>query len=259
MALVALITDLGHKDWYTGILKSALHVQMPGVQIVDITHEIKPYDIENGGIVLAHAHMHFPPNTIFLTSVISWEIRNQPCIALKYNGQYFFAHNNGLLGLMLRDAKPDAIIDISGGKPHGTMAIKDTMVPAAARLTAGNPIHSLGPELDDLIRVNLPNLATGHDTIVGHIIYIDHFGNAHTDLHRDQVNAFVQGRPFEIRLWRNSYVFETIYDNYTMTLSGDKSVVYNTMGFIEFCVRGGSAENLLGLYRGCEFRLQIKQ
>ena len=69
MAIITLTTDLGFRDYYVGSLKGAILSQSPEVSIVDISHEIEPFDILQASIVIRNSFKDFPAGTVHIVGV----------------------------------------------------------------------------------------------------------------------------------------------------------------------------------------------
>ena len=67
--VVALLTDFGTRDHYTGAMRGVALTICPDAVLVDITHEIPPHDVLAGAVELAAAYKYFPPGTVFLVVV----------------------------------------------------------------------------------------------------------------------------------------------------------------------------------------------
>jgi len=61
--IVTLTTDFGLQDHYVGAMKGVILGICPQAQIVDISHEVKPFQISEGAFLLAQAYSCFPPKT----------------------------------------------------------------------------------------------------------------------------------------------------------------------------------------------------
>ncbi len=54
MAIITLTTDFGLKDHYVGSVKGAILKQLPNVTIVDISHQIEKFNIQDAAFILTH-------------------------------------------------------------------------------------------------------------------------------------------------------------------------------------------------------------
>ena len=69
MTVVTLTTDFGMQGYYLAALKGTLLKEDPSLQIIDISHRVKPYDIVQGAYVLKNAYHHFPQGTVHLIGI----------------------------------------------------------------------------------------------------------------------------------------------------------------------------------------------
>ena len=60
MAIITLTTDYGNKDYYVSSLKAKLISNIENVNIVDISHNISPFNLAEAGYVLQGAFEEFP-------------------------------------------------------------------------------------------------------------------------------------------------------------------------------------------------------
>ena len=105
MSIITLTTDYGNKDYFVSSLKAKLISNIDITNIVDISHEISPFNLTEAGYVLEGAFNNFPKGTIHLVMVGSSPQEGGEYICLKSNGQYFLGTNNGLITSVLREEK----------------------------------------------------------------------------------------------------------------------------------------------------------
>ena len=67
--LITLTSDMGLKDYYVAAMKGAIYSQLPDTKIVDISHNIPPFDILHASFVLKNTFKQFPKNTIHIIGV----------------------------------------------------------------------------------------------------------------------------------------------------------------------------------------------
>src|SRR6266849_5965338 len=100
--IITLTTDFGLADPFVGIMKGVILGIAPNVQLVDVTHEIPPYDILEAAFLVDSAYPYFPPGTIHVVVVDPGvgSVR-RPMVAAA-NGHIFVAPDNGVLSLVLK-------------------------------------------------------------------------------------------------------------------------------------------------------------
>ena len=62
MAIITLTTDYGNKDYFTAAIKGAILSEAPEVQIIDISHQISPFNIQEGAYILKMPTIIFQRN-----------------------------------------------------------------------------------------------------------------------------------------------------------------------------------------------------
>src|SRR5690606_41574682 len=112
MGIITLTTDLGHKDFYQAALKGSLLTLYPAVRIVDISHDITPFDLQQAAFIIKNAYRYFPKKTVHLIGIDSVYNGNTRYLDLRYNGYYFIGADNGIFSLIC-DQVPEEIIEMS--------------------------------------------------------------------------------------------------------------------------------------------------
>jgi S-adenosylmethionine hydrolase len=262
---IALLTDFGLDDAYVGVMKGVILSINPQAVVVDLCHQVAPQDVAAGAFLLATSYRYFPPTTIFVAVVDPGVGGARRAIALRTPHGTFVGPDNGLFGLVLADfgisagAGTDRAIlsgsEVAGvilANPHyfqprvsSTFHGRDIFAPVAAHLSLGVPLSALGPVLTDVVVMAPLRPCRRGLELVGHVVYIDHFGNAITDVTvqdlegTDHLEIVVAGH--HIRGLSRCYA--------------DRAGLLALIGSLdrlEIAVAGGSAAQLLGLRPGDE-------
>ena len=105
---IAFMTDFDVKDDAVGICKAVMDGIAPGVHIIDITHQVTPYDIAEGARFLAGSAPYFPNDAVFVVVVDpTVGSTRKAIIAKSKKGQFFVLPDNGLLSLA--GVEPDKV------------------------------------------------------------------------------------------------------------------------------------------------------
>ena len=96
MAIITLTSDLGLDSHYPAILKGAIFTLCPGVEIVDVTHNLPAFDLLQAAYVVKQVYPAYPQGTIHLVAVDPIQI-DCPVVAMEYQGQLFVGPDNGVL------------------------------------------------------------------------------------------------------------------------------------------------------------------
>ena len=113
MAIITLTSDYGNKDYFTAAIKGALLTESPQAQIIDISHEISPFNIQEGAYILKNAYHHFPEGTIHMIGIDSEATHGKLHIACKVDGHYFIGADTGIFSLMFPHFKAEQIIALN--------------------------------------------------------------------------------------------------------------------------------------------------
>jgi S-adenosylmethionine hydrolase len=187
--VVGFMTDFDVKDDAIGICKAVMVGIDPGIRIIDISHQVTPYDIAEGARFLAGSAPYFPADAVFVV-VIDPGVGStrKAIIAHSRRGQFFVLPDNGLLTLMPSDG-PGQIVEareitntawMIGARLSSTFHGRDIFSPAGAHLARGDNWSQAGPALDvaKLVRLNIHDPTLDNTGLVGEVLGLDGpFGN----------------------------------------------------------------------------------
>lgn len=245
MPTITLTTDFGVQDYYAGALKGALVRNCPGARLVDISHAIVPFDIVQTAFVVQNAYPEFPAGTIHLIGVNCVYGRDFRFVAVRQNGHYFVAPDNGVLTLLFEHI-PEADARALPATPPMHFPVKEAFSTAAGLLSSGQPFEALGEPAGPLLqRIGLQPVITP-TRIRGTVIQVDNFENAIVNIRRETFEKLVQGRPFSLYFKRNDPITQ-ISGQYCDVPVGEPLCLFNSAGFLEIAVYMGKAATLLGL------------
>ncbi|HWP71473.1 MAG TPA: SAM-dependent chlorinase/fluorinase [Gemmatimonadaceae bacterium] len=245
-ALVTLLTDFGTADGYVAELKGVLLSAAPGIQVVDLSHDVPAHDVEAARLVVARYWRRFPAGTIHLVVVDPGVGSAREAIAVSSDGRFLVGPDNGVLSpaLLLPGAQVVSLPVPADAAPtfHG----RDVFAPAAAALAGGASVESLGRPHDGPVVRRTPEVVRETDGwLRGEVIVIDRFGNAVTNLfgvHDGEVH--IGARVIPVRR------------TYADVAAGEPVALVGSSGLIEVAVRDGSAAIALGLARGTSVRVR---
>lgn len=246
MAIITLTTDWGLKDYYVGAVKGAILSQLPEARIIDITHEVPPFDILKASYILKNSYINFPKGSIHVIAVNSQASADIAYLIVKYNDHYFIGADNGIFSLML-GGKPDKIVEISvkNDRSNHTFPSKDIFAQAACHLARGGTIEVIGtPKTNWEERIHHQPV-TDKNIIKGNVIYIDSYENVITNINERLFDDIGQGRPFRIIF--KTYYIDTICKSYNEVVHGERLALFNSTDNLELAINQGNAAGLLGL------------
>ncbi|MFQ6129312.1 MAG: S-adenosyl-l-methionine hydroxide adenosyltransferase family protein [Candidatus Hadarchaeaceae archaeon] len=197
-SVIALLTDLGAKDYFVGAMKGTILSVNPDAKIVDITHEVQKYDVQGAAYVLAQAAKAFPAGTIFVAVVDPGVGTERKCVLLKTeNGLFFIAPDNGVLTLVAEQLGIAELYEITNRelmmpKVSPTFHGRDIMAPIAAHLSLGIRPGEVGHELKEIKMLKLPRPTVTETKLLGHIVSADDFGNLATNIDASTISKFAR-------------------------------------------------------------------
>src|SRR6202166_1927462 len=145
---ITLTTDFGTSDHFVGTMKGVILGIAPRVRIVDITHEIAPYKVNEAAFVIAQSRRYFPKGTIHVVVVDPGVGSARRPILCEAEGQFFIAPDNGVLS-MIYDSSRHKVRVLSNKKVFlksvsKTFHGRDVFAPAAAHLSKGMAAAKFG-------------------------------------------------------------------------------------------------------------------
>ena len=261
MAIVTLTTDWGTKDHYLGSVKGSLLKHIPNVTIINISHDIPPFDINQAAYVVRSCYRDFPDGTIHLIGVNSDASPKYPHIAIRIDNQYFIGADNGIFSLIF-DKQPDKIIalEIIQDTEKYTFSTKDVFVKACQKIVEGTPIEELGFERNDLTKMMsfTPVIETeedGSSSIMGKVVYVDRYENASTNISRQLFYSQGQKRDFKISFNSFKNLITEISESYSDVSISEACALFDSNDMLEISVNQGNAGSLLGLHHDTKIRI----
>ena len=264
MSIITLTTDYGLKDHFVGALKGKILSEYSEAKIIDISHEIDPFNTVEASYIISASYASFPKGTVHLIGVDMEYNKENQHIVMQWNDHYFIAADNGILSMLSQKIVPQKIVAINiHDRLPSDAADLDVFVTVACHLAKGGLMNVIGKEINTIKQVtNLQATITDDgNSLKGHVIYIDHFGNVITNISKKYFIEVAKGRPYEIVLKTKN--IKTILPNYSAiansdkypikSYEGEKLAIFNEAGFLEIATfrsdpsKVGSANSLLGL------------
>ena len=205
---IVFMTDFGTANDAVAICKAVMLSVAPDARIMDITHQVTPFQIEEGARFLEAVSPYYPAGTVFVTVVDPGVGTSRKAVIVKSKkGQYFVLPDNGLISPVLdRDGLESAreitnpnwmIQSAISSTFHG----RDIFSPAGAHLAAGWEFNLVGPEVPQLVRLSPKTSITSDKGIAGNIIALDDpFGSLVTDIPGDEFKKLGYAFGDKIRL-----------------------------------------------------------
>ncbi len=248
MPVITLTSDWGLTDHYVAAVKGAILSRLPGIVIVDISHQIRHFDIKHASFVIRNAFRQFPEGTIHIVAIDSVESLRHPHVIVKAEGHYFIGADNGLFSLIL-DKEPEKIIVMQVPQDTGyfTFPTRDRFVKVACHLAEGKSMDSLGEPAEKLLEKLHINAAIENGMIKGRVIYIDSYENVFVNITEQMFHETVGNKPFTINFKRADYNIRKIVQAYGDVPEVEMCALFSSTGYLQIAVNRGKASSLLGL------------
>lgn len=255
-AIIAMITDFGTEDGYVGAMKGRIKGAMPGVDVIDISHEIDPYNIRQGAFCLHNSYPFFPDKTVFMVVVDPGVGTHRRGIVLKSSQHWFVGPDNGVFsfvyqreGVQVFEINLDAVADHIAPTFHG----RDVFAPVAARLAAGESMGDLlRPAGDPVSFLSEPRRLSEREFAL-EILHVDHFGNLILNFHRSDWETLDHAADFTIQL--KGVHLTGLRETFGEADQGELLLTWDSTGYLQIAVNRGQAARRLGSVAGDEARL----
>jgi S-adenosylmethionine hydrolase len=242
MAIITLTTDFGTQDGYVGAMKGVILSMASSATVVDLTHDVPPYDVEAAAFAVAQAARFFPDGTVHVVVVDPGVGSQRAGVVIDDGRQRFVGPDNGVFALAV--AEPRAAHEITApwfrrGTVSATFHGRDVFAPAAARLALGAPVEEAGPRV---------TLQARRPEGVGRVVHIDRFGNLVTDIPAARL-------PEKTRIRVGRLVLKRLAQTFADVGRGRPVAYVGSAGTLEIAVREGSAAKAYGIKRGAKVRV----
>jgi len=258
-AIIALLSDLGTKDFFVGAMKGEILKINPRATIVDISHNLPKFNCWTASFVLAQATKSFPPGSIFVVVVDPGVGSCRKCVLLETrSGHYFIAPDNGVLTLVIKEFGKKSVREIRNRALMAkhvshTFHGRDIMAPVAAHLSLGAKPEEVGPEIDELELLPVRRVKKERNRIIGSVVHIDDFGNIVTNIPEAMIDLN-PGEKVKVRV--NGKEVHAMFGLTFCDVSAGEYVCFvGSTGFLEFSKNQDNAASDLKVKVGDEFVL----
>jgi S-adenosylmethionine hydrolase len=264
-SIITLTTDFGLKDGNVGVMKGVIWGICPGAQIADISHLIGPQDVAEAALILARSAPYFPRNSVHVVVVDPGVGTARRPMAAKLGRWYYVGPDNGIVTLLLERAEaeswPREFVELDEHDywlPEVSRVFhgRDIFAPSAAHLASGVPLSKLGSPLTDPIRLDLPKARHAADTWLGQVIHIDHFGNAATNIRKENLDSALENMD-GIRVRVGEIVIEGLVETFGQRRVGAVIALLGSTGNLIISIVNGDAAGALGIHVGDAVQVSV--
>ncbi|MEN6430028.1 MAG: SAM-dependent chlorinase/fluorinase [Coriobacteriales bacterium] len=263
--IICFTSDFGIGDTWVGMCHAVIYRACPQARVVDLAHDVRPYDIRKAAAVAASGVWQLP-DAIHLV-VVDPGVgggRMDLCLVTS-QGTVLVGPDNGVLmpatwragGILEAYAiTPDAL-NYEG--PLATFHARDVLAPAAAALACGVEPSAIGRPVDPGVLVPAPFAPAYEEggTLVAEVIDIDRFGSARLSVPAEEVeNKLSRGQAAEV-LFSHQRVEAPFGDTFSDVEEGEPVLLVDSSGWLTVAVRMGSAAELYQIEPGQPCRVRV--
>ncbi len=264
---IVLTTDFGLADPFVGVMKGVVLGINPLARLIDLTHQIQPQSIPQAAFVLGASHRFFPAGAIHVVVVDPGVGTQRRALLLVTPTAQFLAPDNGVLSHIIADylehppqepglvpLPPEvAAYQLTNHEywlqpVSNTFHGRDIFAPVAAHLSLGVPPEDLGQPVANMVWLPSPRPEQQGDTILGQVVYADHFGNLVTNVPALELQK-AGSVQVEIKGRRISRLSRSFHDPQVPAEGGLVALV-GSHGYLEIAVPDDNASLILGVDTG---------
>jgi S-adenosylmethionine hydrolase len=247
LPLLTLTSDIGNRDYLVGAVRAQLLQINPEFELIDISHQIPPFNYPQAAYICRSAIKNFPPFTYHIILVNLFDQKPEQLLLAYHRDQYFLCADNGLLTMILEE-KPEMVIGIPLQKAvnRNTIHCATVMGNTIQQLVNGESIKNIGIPDVSYVQKNHLRPLLDRDWIEGQIIFIDNFENVIVNITHEQFEEQRKGRSFRI-VFKRDEVIDRISESYADVHEGEKLALFNSAGYLEIAINKGNAAGLFGL------------
>jgi S-adenosylmethionine hydrolase len=254
--VVVLETDFGTRDDAVALLKGVVLSIAPDAQIVDLSHEIPPFDIETGAQDLEDAPGIFPEGTVFVVVVDPGVGTARKGIAVELNnGRYLVGPDNGVLSLAMQRYGVKSVREITSPEfqrkhQSETFHGRDVFSPCGAHLASRDPFAQVGTELKDWVKIPNSSPERVGDLFKATVAKIDDpYGNLWTNVPADDFGAALGGQVHFV-FDSGKTVVAPLVKTFGDVKEGEPLAYWNSRGRLSLALNMGDAAKTYGVKRG---------
>ena len=256
---MTLLTDFGLRDHFAGVLKGSVLSVCPSASVVDVTHDVTPFDILEATFLLGQSWPYFPQGTVHVVIVDPGVGSNRRPLIAQAAGHLFVAPDNGVLSTLFAQTEHTVyhvtetrfFRDTVSQTFHG----RDVFAPVAGHLALGVPATDFGTPVDDYLRLPLDKpVRTARRGWTGTVLKIDRFGNLITNFSAEEF-ARIHQQDFEVLAGLRA--IETVQTHYAAAAPGELFVIAGSSGYFEIAASQSSAAKILGCGVGAPIELRL--
>jgi len=254
--VVGLLTDFGEQDPYVSSMKAVIHGINPSVKVVDVTHEVPSFSVEEAAFKLFIARRVFPRGSAFVVVVDPGVGGARRPVLIVTHRYYYIGPDNGVL---YEPAKDDGILGVYEldneafhMKPTSrTFHGRDIFAPAAAWLSLGTPPELLGTRLppESLVKLDIMEHEVSESYVRCRVASVDKFGNLILNVPASKIPWASYGVKVVAR-FKDASAEMTLVPTFSSVKPGSLALIVDSFGMLEIVANMDSAARITKLSVG---------
>jgi len=216
--------------------------------LVEISHQIAAHNIPQVSFLLQQSYSFFPQGSVHVIAVSSQPEQGYNYLLTQAHGHYFLCADNSIMSIIFPDDEEVRYFEIIP-KEKTLFPEVEIFAPIASRLLNGSKPEEIGIPTNKIKRLNALLPMFSNDIIEGHVLYIDSYGNAISNITRSDFDKIGKGRKFEIHVLSFHYKINTISETYHVE-KGEFVALFNHLSLLEVAQAEGSIATLLNIKVG---------
>lgn len=232
MKPVVLITDFGLTDHYAGVMKSVIKAKAPGVDVIDVTHGVKPCSILNAQFMLDVSYPYLPDDHVITVVVDPGVGSGRQILMAEVKGSILIVPDNGIISAIEGHVEMVYAADTSSyTRASTTFHGRDIFAPLTAKIAGGAALSELGIPVDTWTTSLYPGYDIDKNLARGRILHVDHFGNCVTSI---PINEIKGGTPEKIMVGKKPLALRTVScATYTDLADDEAGIIPGSSGYLE--------------------------
>lgn len=243
--VITFLSDFGSHSGYAGAMKGVA-ASLSEARLVDLSHDVAPYDIRQGAFLLLLAAPHFPPRTVHCAVVDPGVGTDRQALIVVAGEHHLVGPDNGLLlpaaralGLhaVYRIENPDYLRNPVSDTFHG----RDVFAPVAAHLANGVCPEQIGSPVHRWVDLDFGRGVCHNGQLIGEVICWDTFGTITTNLTAEDLRQIARlGDELELTLGDRCERLRWVR-TFGEAEGEELILIVGSHGFVEIAVNLGNA------------------
>lgn len=261
--LIALFTDFGRRDAYVAQLKGPILTINPEVRLMDLNHEIDPFDISGASYLLEASARFLPADTIFVTVIDPGVGGDRRSLLVQTQAnKWYVGPDNGLLTSVLDRQGFQAAYELTNSAYYrdaqvsATFHGRDIFGPVAAHLSLGVQPLQFGAALTDVVTLAGSRPHWAGQMLSGRVRHIDHYGNVISTIRREDLGDLSPGQALTCTV-QGKAVAVPFVRTYAEAEPGELVALINSDDAFELAVAQGRADEAIAAEVGASFQVRL--